>query len=102
MTLAIVFVDYWFKKKTKNIINKRNGLRDGKGAWKRGPGNADSYEGEYVNDKKCGYGVFTWASGNVYKGNYFEDLRHGYGEMTWTDGSYYKGAWEVSHFWTIL
>ena len=78
---------------------KRNGLRDGKGAWKRGPGNADSYEGEYINDKKCGYGVFTWSSGNVYKGNYFEDLRHGYGEMTWTDGSYYKGAWEVNYSW---
>lgn len=73
----------------------RNGLRDGKGVWKRGVGKSDTYEGEYVNDKKCGYGVFTWASGNTYKGNYFEDLRHGYGEMIWTDLSYYKGAWEV-------
>jgi hypothetical protein len=34
-----------------------------------------------VNDKKCGYGIFTWASNNIYKGNYFVDLRHGYGEM---------------------
>jgi hypothetical protein len=41
------------------------------------------YEGEYVNDKKCGYGIFKWSSGNVYKGNYFDDLRHGYGEMNW-------------------
>ena len=76
-------------------MDQRNGLRDGHGLWKRGPVNADSYEGEYVNDKKCGYGVFTWASGNVYKGNYFEDLRHGYGEMVWIDNSYYKGTWEV-------
>ena len=29
-----------------------NGLRDGKGLWKRGPGNSDKYEGEYKQDKK--------------------------------------------------
>jgi len=33
-----------------------NGLRNGKGIWKRGPGKSDKYEGEYKNDKKCGYG----------------------------------------------
>ena len=26
-----------------------------------------------------GYGIFTWASGNVYKGNYDADMRCGYG-----------------------
>ena len=44
-------------------------------------------------DKKCGYGIFSWASGNVYKGNYEDDLRNGYGQMYWGDGSYYKGEW---------
>lgn len=44
-------------------------------------------------DKKHGYGVFQWESGNVYKGDYKEDLRDGYGEMFWTDGSVYKGDW---------
>lgn len=52
---------------------------------------SDSYEGDYLNDKRCGKGVFHWASGNIYKGEYFDDLRNGYGEMYWTDGSYYKG-----------
>lgn len=47
--------------------------------WKKGPGNNDKYEGEYINDKKCGYGIFTWAAGNVYKGNYEADVRNGYG-----------------------
>jgi len=69
----------------------KNGLRHGKGIWKKGPGNNDTYEGEYFSDKKCGNGIFTWSSGNVYKGSYFDDLRHGYGEMYWTDGSFYKG-----------
>ena len=26
------------------------------------------YIGDYVNDKKHGYGVFTWADGRQYKG----------------------------------
>lgn len=46
-----------------------------------------------MQDKKHGYGIFTWATGNVYKGNYLDDLRSGFGEMYWTDGSYYKGEW---------
>jgi hypothetical protein len=51
------------------------------------------YEGDYSNDKKCGFGTFQWASGNVYKGEYKDDERDGYGEMYWTDGSCYQGEW---------
>lgn len=47
--------------------------------WKKGSGTSDKYEGEYKSDKKHGYGIFSWASGNIYKGNYDEDLRTGYG-----------------------
>jgi hypothetical protein len=57
----------------------RNGLREGRGVWRRGVGKADWYEGEYKSDKKWGEGVFTWASGNVYKGSYEADMRNGYG-----------------------
>ena len=71
-----------------------NGLRSGQGMWKRGTGSSDKYEGSYKCDKKDGYGIFTWSSGNVYKGNYEMDLRSGYGEMYWRDGSFYKGHWE--------
>jgi hypothetical protein len=56
-----------------------NGLRQGKGIWKRGAGNSDKYVGCYKNDKKWGYGEFTWASGNFYKGSYEGDVRSGYG-----------------------
>ena len=72
----------------------KNGLRYGKGIWKKGSGHNDKYDGEWVNDKKFGFGVYNWASGNFYKGDYFDDLRHGYGEMFWIDGSIYKGNWE--------
>lgn len=53
----------------------------------------DTYEGEYVNDKKCGKGIYTWSTSNVYEGEYFNDYRHGFGEMRWIDGSWYKGEW---------
>jgi hypothetical protein len=46
-----------------------------------------------VNDKKEGYGIFKWASGNVYRGVYKNDERDGIGEMRWTDGSVYLGQW---------
>jgi hypothetical protein len=73
----------------------KNGLKHGKGKWKKGSDSSksNSYDGEYFMDKKHGYGIFNWASGNVYKGNYKEDERHGYGEMYWIDGSIYKGEW---------
>lgn len=39
--------------------------------WKKGSGTSDKYEGEYLGDKKHGYGIFAWATGNIYKGHYF-------------------------------
>ena len=48
----------------------------------------------YEDDKKNGYGVFEWESGNRYEGNYLDDERHGYGVMKWTDESVYMGIWD--------
>lgn len=75
------------------------GLKHGKGKWKKKPTSdlpntkTNNYEGEYSFDKKNGYGVFEWESGNIYRGQYVDDERHGFGEMSWTDGSVYKGMW---------
>lgn len=74
-----------------------NGIKHGKGKWKKKPtvegGKSNSYEGEYLLDKKNGNGIFEWESGNVFKGQYVDDERNGFGEMSWTDGSIYKGQW---------
>ena len=51
------------------------------------------YEGQYFTDKKQGFGIFKWASGNIYRGQYKNDERDGIGEMHWTDGSIYIGQW---------
>ena len=75
----------------------QNGLKHGKGKWKKSPSyegeKGNSYEGEYSYDKKNGWGIFEWESGNMYKGHYLEDERNGFGEMYWTDSSIYKGQW---------
>lgn len=77
-----------------------NGMKHGKGKWKKAASDPDKkqafnqYEGYYYQDKKHGYGEFTWESGNKYAGNYHDDDRQGYGIMQWTDGSVYKGHWE--------
>ena len=55
--------------------------------------NGDSYEGEYMNDKQNGNGIYIWKIGSKYQGNFQNDYRHGYGEMKWQDGRMYKGQW---------
>jgi len=48
-----------------------NGYKHGKGKWKKKPshnGRCNSYEGDYLFDKKNGIGIFEWESGNIYKG----------------------------------
>jgi hypothetical protein len=80
----------------------KDGLKNGHGWWRRHKENPSSqYEGEYSNDKKHGWGTFTWASGNIFKGNYKFDEWEGEGEMIWTDGSSYKGNWVkgIQHGW---
>ena len=55
--------------------------------------NGDKYEGNYLNDKKNGEGIYLWKTGDKYIGEFENDYRHGYGEMFWRDGGVYKGKW---------
>ena len=38
--------------------------------------------------------MFLWPNGDMYEGNYKNDLRHGYGVFTNPDGMKYEGMWE--------
>ena len=58
-------------------------------------GRSDKYEGEWLSDKKEGYGVFTWADGSVYKGMYQNDIKEGPGEIHYIDGSVFRGNWHA-------
>ena len=48
--------EYYWENGNSFKGNFANGLRNGKGIWKRGAGKSDKYEGEYKNDQKWGYG----------------------------------------------
>ena len=83
----------------------KDGLKHGYGYWAETDSpTANNYRGDFLNDKKWGYGVFNWTSGNIYKGNYRNDEREGFGEMLWTDGSSYKGDWKngIQHGYGIM
>ena len=71
-------------------------MKQGKGVWKKSgtDHSTNTYEGEYLDDKKHGQGEFKWASGGNYRGGYQHDIKTGYGEMYWADGSIYRGTWE--------
>ena len=43
-------------------------MRHGRGIWQMI--NGDSYEGEYMNDKKNGKGIYLWKNGSKYEGNF--------------------------------
>ena len=49
--------------------------RHGRGVWKSIEEGGDVYEGDYKNDKKCGWGEYTWTNSNVFRGNFENDLR---------------------------
>ncbi|MBI1250849.1 MAG: TIR domain-containing protein [Alphaproteobacteria bacterium] len=51
------------------------------------------YEGEWLNDKRHGYGVYTWRSGALYLGAQREGPRTGAGVQSFPDGRRYEGEW---------
>jgi len=64
------------------------------------------YEGDYVDDKKQGYGVFKWPDGRVYEGAWFNGKQHGRGtyqasvrgekkEGEWKEGKRLKDPSEI-------
>lgn len=69
-----------------------NDLLHGKGTMKSPDG---YFEGIFENNRKKGYGVFTWNNGSRYEGEYKDDLRNGFGEFFGTKGvSKFKGFWQ--------
>lgn len=53
------------------------------------------YEGDWVNNRKFGWGIRHYSSGNIYEGMWVNDIRHGEGTMKWFDkNQIYTGQWE--------
>ena len=55
---------------------------------------ANTYVGAFVDGKRHGHGVFSYADGAKYVGDFFEDQKHGQGVYAFEDGSAFRGAFE--------
>lgn len=68
-----------------------NGKLNGYGIYKYT--NGDTYEGQFKNGVKEGYGKVQNESGCVYEGQWKQNVRCGHGLCYDTDGGIYEGAW---------
>lgn len=57
----------------------------------------DVYEGEYLNDKKNGYGRYRWGNGIIYEGHFKNDLKHGEGKIIYENGKVVSHTWNKGH-----
>ncbi|AUC14147.1 hypothetical protein BTO06_02825 [Tenacibaculum sp. SZ-18] len=51
------------------------------------------YWGDWKNEKRNGYGTYTWEDGQKYAGQWKNNLRHGDGELSFKNGEILYGAW---------
>ncbi|XP_055083473.1 alsin isoform X1 [Periophthalmus magnuspinnatus] len=76
----------------------QNGMRHGQGMLRTGKLNTSSpsvFIGQWVNDKKTGYGVFDdITKGEKYMGQWQEHQRQGTGVVVTQFGLYYEGAFK--------
>ena len=53
--------------------------------------NGDTYEGQYMDGKRVGFGRLVDAIGSVYEGYWENDQREYFGRFVSNDGDYYIG-----------
>ncbi len=66
-----------------------NGKKEGKGIYIYR--NGCKYEGYFQNDKKEGIGIFYYSNGDRYKGYFHEGFYHGNGVFYFNNGDRYEG-----------
>lgn len=52
------------------------------------------YEGDWVEDKMHGFGIYKYSNGDTYEGEWRENLQEGLGKYYFTDGTKYEGEWK--------
>lgn len=40
------------------------------------------FEGNFINGKKHGYGIYRWTDNSEFEGVYEDDIKHGIGKFT--------------------
>ncbi|KAL5248737.1 hypothetical protein ACHWQZ_G017803 [Mnemiopsis leidyi] len=54
----------------------------------------NQYQGQWVDGKREGFGVFSYASGARYEGEWKDNAKHGYGKFFFKDGTVFAGNFE--------
>lgn len=54
-----------------------------------------SYKGQWVNGDMSGFGVMTFASGEIYEGGFFDNYCHGLGVIKYPDGRVFDGIFQL-------
>ncbi|KAG5268760.1 hypothetical protein AALO_G00216160 [Alosa alosa] len=54
----------------------------------------ETYNGEWKNDKRCGFGVSERSNGMKYEGEWLNNRRHGYGCTIFPDGTKEEGKYK--------
>ena len=65
---------------------------EGRFTW-RGDHGENVYQGEFLEGKLHGRGVYRWAVGACYDGELRDGMQHGSGTQTWPGHSRYRGEW---------
>jgi len=68
-----------------------NELKHGFGVEKMNDGS--TYEGYFEDDMKNGQGTFRWPAGEVYTGGFKDNKIHGRGKYVWNAEKWYDGEW---------
>ena len=55
---------------------------------------AESYEGDWFEDKMQGFGTYHYPDGSIYEGEWKDDKHHGKGILSFSNGTRYEGEWQ--------
>ncbi|WP_166333201.1 MORN repeat-containing protein [Sphingobacterium chungjuense] len=75
------------------VGDTKNGMAHGTGTgvWDATGG---TYNGDWQQNKRHGYGVYNWKDGVRYEGEFRQDKREGKGSYYWPSGERYVGLWK--------
>ena len=59
--------------------------------------NGDLYEGNWINDRLEGYGLYRYVAGDEIKGNWSNDRLIGKGTYSTPDGAIFEGEWKENN-----
>ena len=99
-----IFNDDPFRKKNRsnkpngennNINDPRDGPMDGiRRKFPKIKEDQSSYEGEWKDGKRDGYGILCWGDESKFMGKFEDDKVVGYGKLWHDDGDIYRGYWK--------